>query len=323
MLRTFKLWKLTAALDRPGNSEEAYTAVLALGRMGHAKALEALIKALSRGDGVSRSAARELGRLGDERAVPALVSLLENEHVGRSAMEALIRIGSAAVDGLVQGLKSERASARQLAAKALGDIREPRAVQPLIEVLAHDEDYGVRTAAAAALGHLKDSRAVWALVATLKLRDEITPERLEALRELQRTAEVAMRKLGDPLANRAGGSLAAATDQAMETMEQTIKDTGEMHPRLMGDLALLSESELVSVLRELIGASEEISWAKLEDREPLLIPCFRTYEQRCQAAEVIGRELHRRGGAALVKKVLGRDLQNYAAIKNWWSALLD
>jgi HEAT repeat protein len=322
MFKALKIMRLASALNRPGNAEEAYAAVLELGRCGHPKAEEVLIKALSRRDGVSRSAARELGRLGDARAVPPLVAMLENREVNKSATEALVHFGSQAVDGLLTGLKSESAVARRLAAGALGDIGDTRAVQALADVLAHDEDYGVRTAVAAALGQLKDPGAVWSLVATLKLRDETTPDRQQALSELQKAAELALHKVGDPLAKASANGTNLTAAQAVEKLEQSVKD-GEVHPRLVGDLALLSEAELVAVLQELVGASEEISWAKLESREPLLPPCFQTYEQRHQAATIIGQELHRRGGIALMETVLKRDLQNYKAIRNWWTGIHD
>jgi HEAT repeat protein len=317
MFQTFKLWKLAAALKRPGNSPETYSAVIELGRVGQGKAVDLLIKALARRDGVSRSAARELGRLRDPRAITPLASLLEDREVSQSAAEALVQLGPPALDGLVPILKTGSPAARHLAATALGDIGERHAVEPLIETLAHDDDYTVRTAAAVALGQVKDQRAVWVLVATLKLRDEVSPDRQKALKDLQTAAQVALHKIGDPLATRASSNVLTTAAQAVERLEQAAKDA-ELHPRLIGDLALLSEPDLVGVLKELIAASEEISWAKLEEREPLLPACFKNYEQRRQTAETVGTELYRRGGTALMEKVFKRELQSYATISNWW-----
>jgi hypothetical protein len=100
-------------------------------------------------------------------------------------------------------------------------------------------------------------------------------------------------------------------------MEREMEDT-RVHPRLLGDPGSLSEEELVGVLKELMAASEEISWAKLESREPLLASYFKNYDQRRETADKVGRELFRRGGRALLDQVLGRDLNQYASIKNWW-----
>lgn len=321
MLQAFKFWKLGSALRCPGNAPQAYGAVLELGRMGRGKAVDLLIKALGRRDGVSRSAARELGRLRDARALAPLIGLLDDRETNQSAAEALVRFGPPAVEALLPMLKREDSPvARRLAAVALGEIGDPRAVEPLIQTLAHDQEYAVRTAAASALGQLKDQRAVWVLVATLKLRDELSPERQRILDELQAAARLALRKIGDPLAARSPSGALATAEQAVERLEQAAKQT-ELHPRLVGDLSLLTQAELVGVLKELVAASEEISWAKLEGREPLLPACFSSYEQRRQAAEWVGSELHRRGGTVLMGKVLQQDLQNHPAISNWWTGI--
>ena len=57
---------------------------------------------------------------------------------------------------------------RLSAARALGRIRDPRAVEPLIVLLLTDFSPLVRQAAASALGDLKDPRAVVPLVSALK-----------------------------------------------------------------------------------------------------------------------------------------------------------
>jgi hypothetical protein len=106
----------------------------------------------------------------------------------------------------------------------------------------------------------------------------------------------------------------------MEQMEQEIPEGG-VHPRLLAGAPLLTEAELVGVMKELVAASEEISWAKLENRQPMLAGYFKTYEQRSQAAELVGQELFRRGGRALLDQVLERDLNQYASMVNWWSEM--
>jgi HEAT repeat protein len=84
-------------------------------------------------------AARILGARKAVEAVPALISTL-------------------------QDLEPNRLSA----ARALGSIRDPRAVEPLIVLLLTDFSPLVREAAARALGDLKDPRAVVPLVSALK-----------------------------------------------------------------------------------------------------------------------------------------------------------
>jgi len=312
-LKSAKLGGALKGRDGP----EAYSAVLELGQLGSPKAVELLIEALSRMDGVSRSAARELGRLGDARAIQPLAALLGQSEVSQAAAEALVKLG--AVDALAAALKAEPSVVRKAAAAALGETGDVRAVDPLIEVMQADPEYAVRTAAATALGQLKNQRAIWVLVATLKLRDETTPERQAELEQLRHATNLAMRKIGDPLA--AKPTSVKSTGTVATEPSSGEPSPAETHPRLAGDPSGVSEPDLVAVLKELIAASEEVSWANLERREPMLPAWFRSYDQRRQAAELIGRELHRRGGASLLKRILEKDLANCAAVSNWWSGI--
>jgi HEAT repeats len=320
MVKTYKIWKLSSALKDPRHLQEALSAVLELGRLGHDKAVDLLIEALGRCDSVSRSAARELGRIGNLRAIRALGEALAKPQVSQSAAEALIRMGSPALETLLAALRHEASCARKLAAFALGEIGDRRAVEPLIQALGQDDKYEVRTAATIALGQLKDARALWVLIATLKLRGETTPERQQALEALQSAAELARLKIGDPLATPGPGTRPATAQEAVDKLEQEIEDT-PVHPKLLVEVGYLTEKDLAGVLKDVIGASEEISWAKLENREPLLPPYFQTYDQRRQAAELVGQELFRRGGRPLLDQVLTRDLNGYESVRNWWSGL--
>lgn len=319
MFKTLKLWQLSSALKSKGNSPEAYSAVLELGRVGDGKSVELLIETLARKDGVARSAARELGKLRNEKAVPALVAQLECAEVNQAAAEALLAFGPGAVGPLLDALKSGSGAARQLAVSALGELRDKRAVEPLIQVMQTDDVYAVRTAAATALGQLKDSRAVWVLVGTLQMRDETTPERQAALEQLRQATQLALRKIGDPLAVKAAGAtIVDAAESAVAEAERKLVESG-VHPKLVGDVKLLTNDEILEVLRELVAAIEEISWAKLESREPMLSPHFKSYEQRAGVAEQLGRELHRRGGGGLLKQMLEQQLGGHTALANWWA----
>ncbi len=320
MLNAVKLWKLRSTVKSP-NQNEAYAGVLELGRLRTTGAVDLLISALDRQDGVGRSAARELGNIRDPRAVKPLAAALENQHINRAAAEALVRIGGPAVEALISSLGHTDPVVRMLAADVLGQIGDKRAINRLVDVLQGDPEYAVRTAAAAALGHLKDSRAVWALVGVLKLRDEAAPERHAALESLRQAANLAMRRIGDPFAVKAPANAAPGTAEAAVAKLESELAAAELHPRLLNDLSLLSENELADVLKELIAASEEVSWAKLESREPMLPPYFQAYDQRRETAELIGAELNRRGGTKLMKELWVKDLASYAAIRNWWQGI--
>jgi len=320
MFKKIKLWQLSSALKSKGNSQEAYSAILELGRMADDQAVALLIETLGRKDGVTRSAARELGKMRNERAIPALAALLDCSEVNQAAAEALLAFGPKAVAPLLDILKGGSPAARLLAASALGELRDKRAVEPLIDVMQTDDAYAVRTAAATALGQIKDARAVWVLVATLQMRDETMPDRQASLEQLRTATQLALRKIGDPLAKTGGNTVIDAAAAAVAEVERKLVESG-VHPRLIGDLKLLSNEDMLEVLKELVNASEEIAWAKLESREPMLAAHFKTYEQRAGVAEQIGRELHRRGGAALMKQVLEQQLSGHTAIANWWSGI--
>jgi HEAT repeat protein len=320
MFSMFKMMRLGAALKDRRHVEEAFSAVVALGRIGNAKAVDLLIGALSRKDNVARSAARELGRIGDERAAGPLAELLGHPEVSQSAADALAKLGGRGVEMLMATLKHESVDARLLAAGRLGDLGDSRAVEALIETLTHDGDYGVRTAAATALGGLKDKRAVWVLVGTLKLRGETSPERQQALNDLQQAARLALNRIGELLTASSGSGGSGSIEAWVEQLEQEVVDS-PMHPRLLSEIHRLTEAELVAVLKDLVSASEEISWAKLENRQPMLAAHFQSYEQRQRTAEAAGRELLRRGGRPLLDLVLSRDLGSYASLVNWWADL--
>src|SRR3954466_757402 len=99
MFQFLKLSRLSSALKHSSEDQEAYAAIVELGQIGNPKAVELLIGCLSRLDGVSRNAARELGRLGDASAIKPLAALLGEAEVSQSAAEALVKLG--AVDALL------------------------------------------------------------------------------------------------------------------------------------------------------------------------------------------------------------------------------
>src|ERR1051326_753781 len=64
------------------------------------------------------------------------------------------------VESNIRDLRSNDVNERSHAARALGELGDKRAVDPLIVVLERDSDLYVRAAAAEALGSLRDSRAI-------------------------------------------------------------------------------------------------------------------------------------------------------------------
>jgi len=147
------------------------------------------LKALQAGDAeIVRLAAIALAAAGDPRGAKAIAARL-GEGVGGdvfSFVSGLAEIGDAAVDPLIQVLKSQNPLARQNAAQALGLIKSPRSYDALLAAL-RDADPSVQYQAARALGSLGDKRAVDALVTCVKnpLRDDVRRGAADALGELK------------------------------------------------------------------------------------------------------------------------------------------
>ena len=127
--------------------------------------------------------------IGDAASRSRLVELLKDpaDSVRGGAARALGRLEEPqAVDGLVALLRDPQQVTRQGAAQALGKIGDVSAVQALVRSL-KDEDWNVRDAAAHALGLLGDRTAVLPLIEALRI------QRFPA-------AAFALAALGDPRA---------------------------------------------------------------------------------------------------------------------------
>ncbi len=74
--------------------------------------------------------------------------------------------GTQSLQDLLQNLHKENAQDRQRAAIALGNSKDPGAVEPLIKSLQDDDDF-VRSFAARALGNIGDARALNSLIKAL------------------------------------------------------------------------------------------------------------------------------------------------------------
>jgi hypothetical protein len=101
----------------------------------------------------------------------------ENQHLrAEFAAEALAAIGQAAVPQLIDVLQDS-----YIAGQALGRIGDPRAIEPLAELLNADSrdsscGFSLRAGAAMALGRLQDARAIPVLVAILSEQlDDLDP----------------------------------------------------------------------------------------------------------------------------------------------------
>jgi len=173
---------LVTALKNDEFSGVRWKAAEALSKIG-APAVAALIGALRHDDDDVRwKAAIALGEIGDPRAIEPLILLLcdEDRFVKSHAALALGAIGEPAVNPLLRALREGDGNLRWGAAIALGKIRDPRAIEPLIEALA-DKYENVRAESASSLAAL-GKPALGPLLWFLTFSDG--PERLEVVRAL-------------------------------------------------------------------------------------------------------------------------------------------
>lgn len=118
-----------------------------------APSVEPLISALEHPDGDVRwKAAIALGEIGDQRAIEPLIRQLSDtdRFVKSRVAYALGMIGAPAVRPLIRTLREGDGNLRWGAAIALGRIKDPQAVEPLIQALA-DKYENVHAEAAASL----------------------------------------------------------------------------------------------------------------------------------------------------------------------------
>lgn len=89
---------------------------------------------------VRQCAALGLAARPDEGAIQPLIRALSDEDgmVGNLAVNALVKIGSAAVPSLIEVVKSAPQSARIHALRALAEIRDHRAIPVMMQVMGED-----------------------------------------------------------------------------------------------------------------------------------------------------------------------------------------
>jgi len=172
-------------------------ATMILGDLKDTLSVKPLIEALKyksqtssiEADKLRLEAARALGKIRDARAVEPLIAALndENSNVKERSAEALTAIGEPAVEPLIKVLKNDQIGLQTIAAMILGDIKDPRAVEPLIQTLLiaayENRSWYFRFEAAIALGKIKDPRAIEPLEIIL-LEDRVSNVREMAERSL-------------------------------------------------------------------------------------------------------------------------------------------
>lgn len=135
------------------NSGVRFAAMEGLVFVGSA-AIDDLIAALGHSNGYVRVySAMALGEIGDPSAIPALIALMDDDNyeIRKAAGIAISKMGETGFATLISALSNSNWKVRQAVAIALGTLNDPRAVQPLIQVLLNDNDHRVRSVAERAI----------------------------------------------------------------------------------------------------------------------------------------------------------------------------
>ncbi len=168
---------LAAAL-RDGDWQVREVAIDGVGQIG-SPAVEVLLKLLRDWD-VRKSAIIALGKIRDERVLEPLMQQLRNDEFMEDATDALVNLGEPALPGLIKALKDKEELVRKQAVIALGRIKSPEAIDPLIEML-QNKDWFTRLTAAAALEAIGDERGREAIKPLLKDTDMVVKMRVERI----------------------------------------------------------------------------------------------------------------------------------------------
>jgi HEAT repeat protein len=175
-------------------------AVVALGKIKGSKAIDPLSHLTTdQNHGVQMAAVKALANFEDPRAAHSLIRFLnaDDKGVKSEAIQALVHRGDIVIDQVIKELMNSNNDygMRSFCADTLALIKDPKAVQPLIETL-KSVDASLRIASARALGRIKDLRAVNPLIHALADRDALV-----RLRSVQALAELKSPLSIEPLIN--------------------------------------------------------------------------------------------------------------------------
>jgi len=187
---------VTALKDKKSSVQQSANAAIkkTLQQLKDNRAIEPLITLINYDDPVIRRFAVEaLGGITDPRVSDHLILALKdnNADIRESAAESLKKTGAPAVEPLIKTLRENDTNISIIAIRILGDIKDSRSVEPLIDVLEFksrkpaQEEAQLRYEAAKALGKIKAASAIQPLINTLRDNDSnVRDSAAEALREI-------------------------------------------------------------------------------------------------------------------------------------------
>jgi HEAT repeat protein len=130
---------LTFENDESIRRDAAFT----LGKISDSSTVDPIINEVNYG---SKDVTIDSDTYVDESTIEKLINSLNNENIDirKNAASALIKIGVPALEMLINALEDENWRVRWYSAEILGEIKDDRAVKPLIKAL-NDENNGVRS----------------------------------------------------------------------------------------------------------------------------------------------------------------------------------
>jgi HEAT repeat protein len=254
-------------------------------KLRESRNVQGLIYALQHKDPtVQYDAAEALGETGDERAVEPLLAALKNDETGGvrwKAAEALSKLGTPAVAGLISALQHDDDDVRWKAAIALGEIGDPQAIAPLINVLC-DNDRFVRSRAAYALSMIGEP-AVDPLIHALREGDgNLRWGAAIALGKIQNPRAIAplIHALADKYENvraESAAALAAIGKPALGPLLQVLKfSDGAVRIEIVTALGELHDTGAIQPLIQLLDTADEDERKAIADAlDEILVPAVK------------------------------------------------
>ncbi|MEO1334027.1 MAG: HEAT repeat domain-containing protein [Myxococcota bacterium] len=353
--------KLLEVVDRSADDHVVLKAVRALGAIGDAQAVDRLSKiALQHDDKFMRKTAIiALGNIGDPGATDALIQMMFVEYRGvsfyREASFALFQVGPAVAPALLEtmALKNEKVNeyfeksggiqASVIQAKCgfvLGDLRDQRAVVPLIEAFkaaAKRNDAIVLAYATTPLAVLGDKRAVALLTQQMTTLDaSLRDPMMRALVQLGAVEAVGKMMVTIPKAHfveacikTGAGKEACTSEQTQASLHGAQKASIDHVTNLATDAHLNALNKILVAMKDPIikdyfskrlkrvevaaeCKNDPACWAqKLDDKEPLI---------RERAAWTLARLRDKSAAPALIKALGDKnDKVRSAAIHAYWA----
>jgi PAS domain S-box-containing protein len=252
---------------------------------------------------VRQTAVNTLVVQAQETTINRILSILREQHTNLSALNSALQVLALSnidtlptlIDWLTQ---SEDSDLRIYTALLLGEQKDPRAIQPLIEVL-KDEDINVRYHVIEALGNLRAVEAVETLAEIAESRDFF----------LAFPALEALMRIGDPL----------GADRLVPLLEDEM-----LCEPAAGALGKLGDKQVVEPLAELLNNPSGPTLAISRAIATLYERYEKVYGEGQHIADLANRGIKAQGEANLIaalSEAKGEELAAVALLLTWRSGL--